>query len=650
MPIQTWLNYQLLNLQTKNPKSQIMAEKSNEKLFTEFPPVSTAEWEAVIREDLKGADYDKKLIWKTLEGFSVRPYYRSEDLANLETVHVKPGQYPFVRGNHPKANPWLIRQDFEVCLDKPTDANRKALDMLNRGVESLGFKLCSDCEPSFDSISRLLKGIDLAKVEVNFTGGSTTAKALPFIVQYFEQSIVSPSTIKGSIDYSPLTTLALKGKFCCDNDASYEGLINTMNATKKYPNFRIIGVNAHVFHNSGSSAVQELAFGLAMAADYLTNLTDKGIGVEDILSKIKFNFAVGSSYFMEIAKFRAARLLWAKMIEAYNPALKESATMNIHAETSRWNMTVYDPYVNMLRTTTESMSAVLAGVNSLNVLPFDAPFAEPSASSERIARNQQILLREESHFGRVADPSAGSYYIENLTISIAEHAWNLFLEVDELGGFREAFTKGYIQGKINEISAKRDANIASRRETVLGTNQYPNFNEIADLNRVKSEAVIRSKGNKPTDAIVQPLVPYRGAQAFEALRYRTDSSGSRPRVFMLTLGNLAMRRARAQFSCNFFAVAGFEVIDNIGFATVDEGVKAALEAKSNIVVICSSDDEYATLAPEAFEKLSGKAIFVVAGEPACKPELEAKRVANYISVKSNLLDTLIKYQEMLGIK
>ncbi len=627
-----------------------MAEKSNEKLFTEFPPVSTAEWEEVIREDLKGADYEKKLVWKTHEGFSVRPYYRSEDLANLETVHVKPGDFPYVRGNHQKGNPWLIRQDFDVCLDKPTDANRKALEMLSRGVESLGFNLCSDCEPTLDSISRLLKNINLTGVEVNFTGGSATAKALPFIVKYFEQSGVKPTDVKGSIDYSPLTTLALKGKFCCDTDSSYDGLVNVLNAAKKFPNFRVIGINAHVFHNCGASAVQELAFALAMASDYLNALTDKGFGIDELTPRIRFNFAVGSSYFMEIAKFRAARMLWAKMVEAYKPASKENARMSIHAETSRWNMTVYDAYVNMLRTTTESMSAVLAGVDSLNVLPFDAPFAEPSAFSERIARNQQILLREESYFDKVADPAAGSYYIENLTMAIAEHAWNLFLEVDALGGFREAFVKGFIQQKISEVAAKRDANIASRRETVLGTNQYPNFTEVADVNKVKPEAVTRPKAEKPADALAQPLVPYRGAQAFEELRYRTDRSGRRPKVFMLTLGNLAMRRARAQFSCNFFAVAGFEVTDNIGFANVDEGVKAALNAKSDIVVICSSDDEYATLAPEAFEKLSGKAIFVVAGEPACKPDLEAKGITNYISVKSNLLDTLLKYQAMLGIK
>jgi methylmalonyl-CoA mutase len=627
-----------------------MAQKSNnERLFAEFPPISTAEWEAAIAKDLKGADYEKKLIWKTNEGFNVKPYYRLEDLTDIQTVHTHPGQFPFVRGNNAKKNPWLIRQDMDVCLDKPTEANSKALEWLQRGVESIGFKLCNDCEPTFDSISRLLKGIDLNKVEVNFTGGAPGAKALPFILEYVEKEKFDIRKVRISFDYSPLTTLTLNGKFCCEKDSSYTTLQKLVENVKSFPNVKVIGINGNIFHNSGSSSVQELGFSLAMTNDYIQFLLQKGYSIDDISPRIRFNFAVGTNYFMEIAKFRAARLLWAKMVEAYKPNNEASTRMSIHAETSLWSMTVYDPYVNMLRTTTESMSAVLAGVDSLSVLPFNAPFSEPTSFSERIARNQQILLREEAYFGKVADPAAGSYYIENLTLSIAEHAWNLFLSVNELGGYREAFIKGYVQERINEVAAKRDASIATRRETILGTNQYPNFNEVADLNVVTAQVVTREAKQKPADAIAQPLTPYRGAQAFEELRYRTDKCGHRPKVFMLTLGNLTMRRARAQFSSNFFAVAGFEIIDNIGFNSVEEGVKAAIDSRSEIVVLCSSDDEYSELAPIAFEKLDGKTIFVVAGDPQCKPELESKGIYNFISLKSNVLETLKSYQRMLSI-
>ncbi len=625
-----------------------MAENTKDsKLLAEFPPVSTPEWEAAIKEDLKGADYEKKLVWKTVEGINVKPYYRAEDLENIQTTKNLPGEFPYIRGNKNSGNSWLIRQDFDVCLDKPTEANTKAIELIEKGVNSLGFKLCTDCEPTQDGVSRLLKNIDLEKVEINFLGGNITRRVIPFFIQKARESRVDLKKIYGSLDFGAFNGLVTNGKLCCEDNKAISDLKEVLDSVKDLPNFRVIGINGTTFHNSGSTIVQELAFSLAMANDYLTILTDRGLTIDHIAPRVKFNLSVGSNYFMEIAKFRAARLLWAKMVEAYNPESKEVSKMNIHAETSKWNTTVYDAYVNMLRTTTEGMSAVIAGVDSLTILPFDSAYQEPTSFSERIARNQQLIIKEESYFDRIADPSAGSYYIENLTSSIADESWKLFLKVQELGGFEDAFLKGFVQGQIKEVAQKRDMNIATRRETILGTNQYPNFGEVADSKTVKPEAVKRQPITKTDDMTCEPLVPYRGAQAFEELRYITDASGKRPKVFMLTLGNLAMRRARAQFSCNFFAVAGFDVIDNIGFKTVDEGVTAALDAKSDIVVICSSDDEYATLAVGAFERLNGKAEFVVAGEPACKAELEARGIKNFISVKSNILETLNYYQNLL---
>jgi methylmalonyl-CoA mutase len=627
-----------------------MADKTKDaKLFAEFPAVTTEQWESVIREDLKGADYDKKLVWKTMEGISVKPYYRAEDLKNIDTTKVLPGEFPYIRGNKEKGNDWLVRQDFDVNGNNPAETNQKALDLLTKGVDSLGFRLCKGCEPSFDGVSKVLNGIDFQKVEVNLIGGGTSRKALPFLIQKIKETKADPKKVKGSIDYSPLSALTLNGKFCCEADKAFDNMKDAIESIREFPEFRVVSVNGYIFHNSGSTLVQELAFALSMANDYLVALTERSVSVDEAANRIRFNFAVGANYFMEIAKFRAARLLWAKVVEAYEPKSLESSRMSIHAETSKWNKTVYDAYVNMLRTTTEGMSAVIAGVDSLNILPFDTTYQDATAFSERIARNQQHVIKEESYFGKIADPAAGSYYIESLTDSIAEQAWKLFLQIEAMGGYQAAFVKGFIQEQIKEIARKRDMNITSRRDTVLGTNQYPNFTEVADTTVVKESAVTRATPVRTAEMIAEPLVPYRGAQAIEELRYKTDASGKRPKVFMLTLGGLAMRRARAQFSSNFFAVAGFEVIDNIGFRTVDEGVKAAFDSKAEIVVICSSDDEYATLAPEAFEKLGNKAIYVVAGEPVCKSELEAKGIKNFISTKSNVLDTLREYQNLLKI-
>jgi methylmalonyl-CoA mutase len=324
--------------------------------------------------------------------------------------------------------------------------------------------------------------------------------------------------------------------------------------------------------------------------------------------------------------------------------------MTIHAETGSWNKTVYDAYVNMLRTQTEAMSASIGGADSITVLPFNAAYEASNEFSDRIARNQQLLLKEESHISKIVDPAAGSYYIEELTASIAENAWKLFIDVQEKGGFIAALREGFIQAEVKKMAAKRDGNVATRRENLLGVNQFPNFTE-------KVEGELDAAVFAPVDltaecAEIETLKPYRGAQAFEALRDNTDvysNTNKRPLAFMLTIGNLAMRKARAQFACNFFAVAGFDVLDNNGFKTVEEGVEAAQKAGSAIVVICSSDDEYAELAPAAFEAIAGKAIFVVAGAPACTDELKAKGIANFINVKSNLLTELKAYQSTLGI-
>jgi methylmalonyl-CoA mutase len=348
---------------------------------------------------------------------------------------------------------------------------------------------------------------------------------------------------------------------------------------------------------------------------------------------------------MEIAKFRAARLLWANIVKAFDPACAdELAYMYIHGETAEWNMTVYDPYVNLLRTTTEAMSGAIAGVDSLWVRPFDEAYRSPDAFSERIARNQQIILKEEAGMGKIVDPSAGSYYIENLTASIADQAWKMFLEIDDKGGYIAAMKEGFIQNQVKESADKRRVAVASRKETLLGTNQYANTGEsMKDQIRGYRCAVSCLE-----EKIAEPLEPFRLGEPFEELRLKMERSGRRPKAFMLTIGNLAMRKARAGFACNFFSVAGFEALDNNGFDTVEEGVEAAVQAKADIIVLCSSDDEYSALAPQAVVAAKDKGILVLAGYPKTTvEELKAAGIENFIYEGQNMVETLEKYQKML---
>jgi methylmalonyl-CoA mutase len=620
-----------------------MAEKYN-NLFAEFPPVSTQQWMDKITADLKGADFNRKLVWKTNEGIDVQPFYRAENLVGLEYLNSLPGEFPFVRGTKNNNNEWLVRQS--IVVTDFAEANKKALNYLMRGVDSLAF-VFNGGDLTVADLDVLLKDICLPAVEVNFVG-TCSVKATEAFVAYVKKGGYEPSEIRASVEYDPFGKFALTGVLRNGAEHVLANAVKLIELTSEMKKFKTLAVNGKNFGNAGSSIVQELAYSLALGAEYLTALTEKGVEVDAVAKKLKFNLSVSANYFLEIAKLRAARLLWAQIVKAYGPKCECSAKMTIHAETGSWNKTVYDAYVNMLRTQTEAMSASLGGADSITVLPFNAAYEESNEFSDRIARNQQLLLKEESHFSKIADPGAGSYYIEELTAATADQAWKLFLEVQDKGGFLAALREGFIQAEIKKMAAKRDTNIATRRENLLGVNQFPNFTE-------KIEGNVDASVFAPVDltaegAEIETLKPYRGAQAFEALRYKTDvysKTNKRPLAFMLTIGNLAMRKARAQFACNFFAVAGFDVLDNNGFKTVEEGVEAAQNAGAAIVVICSSDDEYAELAPAAFEAIGGKAIFVVAGAPACTDDLKAKGISNFISVKSNLLAELTSYQKQL---
>jgi methylmalonyl-CoA mutase len=324
----------------------------------------------------------------------------------------------------------------------------------------------------------------------------------------------------------------------------------------------------------------------------------------------------------------------------------EACQMHVCAITSEYNQTLFDSYVNLLRSQTETMSAALANVDSIIVTPFDKPYEQPTDFAERIARNQQLLLKEEAHFDKLVDVAGGSYTIEHLTDAIAQEAWKLFLAVEEAGGFLAEALNGNITNAINESNTKRHADAAKRKEFMLGTNQFPNFTETSEGKQPCSACCCATA----TDGTELPtLNTARLASEFETLRLATEKAAKQPIAFMLTIGNLAMRQARAQFSCNFLAAAGYKVMDNLGFKTVEEGVDAALAANADIVVICSSDDEYAEYAIPAFQYLNGRAMFVVAGAPACSDDLKAAGIENFINVKSNQLGTLKEYNAKLGI-
>ncbi|WP_042371114.1 methylmalonyl-CoA mutase small subunit [Bacteroides neonati] len=627
---------------------------SKEKLFSDFSPVSTEKWMEKVTADLKGADYEKKLVWKTNEGFKVKPFYRMEDLEGLKTTDALPGEFPYLRGTKKDSNAWLVRQEIKVAC--PKEANEKALDILNKGIDSLSFHIKS-ADLSAEYIETLLNGICAECVELNFsTCQGHVVQLAENLVAYFQKKDYDVKKLQGSINFDFLNKMLTKGKEKGDMVQTAKALIE---AIQPLPFYRVLNVTALSLNNAGAYISQELGYALAWGNEYMNQLTEAGIPAAVVAKKIKFNFGISSNYFLEIAKFRAARMLWANIVASYQPeCLRDcdnkgangecrcAAKMKVHAETSTFNMTLFDAHVNLLRTQTEAMSAALAGVDSMTVTPFDVTYQTADDFSERMARNQQLLLKEEAHFDKVVDPAAGSYYVENLTAAIAKQAWELFLSVEEEGGFYAAVKAGKVQAAVNESNKARHKAVAQRREVLLGTNQFPNFNEIAG-DKKPVEATCCCGGKSTCEKDVPTLVFDRAASQFEALRLETEASGKRPKAFMLTIGNLAMRQARAQYSCNFLACAGYEVVDNLGFESIEAGVEAAMAAKADIVVLCSSDDEYAEYAVPAFKAVGDRALFIVAGAPACMDELQAAGIENFIHVRVNVLDTLKEFNAKL---
>ena len=612
-----------------------MAE--TKKLFDQFAPVTPEEWRAKAEVDLKGADFEKKMVWRTNEGFNAQPLYRSVDIADLKQTKSLPGEFPYVRGTRHN-NDWKVRQNIDV--DDVVAANAKAIEVLNKGINSIGFHMHN----SDVDLRTLLKGIHLPACEINIQCCPKCAiKYAKELVDLCKENGCE-DTFVGSIAFNPFKRTFKHGEpFPGDIVAMATEL---MNAVKPVAHLRVLSVDSLALNNAGAYIYQELGYALAWGAEWMAMLTEAGFTADEVANRIKFNMGVSTVYFMEIAKFRAARELWALIVKQFNPANDYSCMMNVNAETSRFNQTIYDSYVNLLRSQTEAMSAALACVDSIVVTPFDAPYKESDDFSERIARNQQILLKEESHLDKVVDPAGGSYYVEMLTKNLAEQGWKLFLDVEDKGGFKAALESSDIINAVNATAKERFDKVAKRREQLLGTNQFPNFTEkAADKADACMECNCHCSCNNEVSEGALTLNTKRLATQFEEVRLATEHAAHTPKVFMLTIGNLAMRLARAQFSDNFFACAGYELIDNNGFKTVKEGMDAAMEKKADVVVLCSSDDEYPALIPEAVKELDGRAELVLAGPET--DEFKALGIEHFINVRTNVLATLKAFNAKL---
>ena len=616
-----------------------------QRFFAEFPASTRDDWRKAAEEFLAGAPFEKKLITRTPEGIDLQPIYTREDTAHLPEMW--PGLPPYVRGADALGN----RVDgWHICQEPgETDAagfNAALLHDLQRGQNAVSIpaRLAKQLDVA-------LRNVDVAAVPVFVRAGATAKAALATLSALAKTQGHAATALRGAVLADPIDCMLADGASPLVIAFAYDDMAALVRVVKNERlALRTIGVNAAAWAEAGGNAVQELAFGLATGVDYLRALDQRGLPANDTASQVLFTFALGSHLFMEIAKLRAARLLWARAVQAAGGDV-DGQRLICHGRTTRWNKTVLDPHVNLLRTTTEAFAGVVGGCSGLQVGTFDECIRTPDDFSRRLARNIQIILAEECQLGRVVDPAGGSWYVETLTHQLAEKAWTLFQEIERFGGMAHAVAEGFPQALVEKTAAERLAAVAGRRDGIIGTNLHPNLREKFPA----VEAVASASVSAPTaDNGVKRLVPRRRAEGFEALRRRTE--GRRPKVFLAGFGPRKQHAARAEFSAGFFAAGGFECVsEKKGFETPEAAAQAALASGAPVVVLCSTDETYPTLVPAAARLLKASnqpPLVVLAGLPAT-PELQQQfkdaGVDEFIHLRANCEKVLAGMLAQIGL-
>ena len=578
-----------------------------ESFLSEFPPVTTEQWEHIIRQNMTGPEYASKLIWHPEEGLAVRPYYRSDDLAGLHFLDAAPGEFPFVRGTRSNGG-WRIREEVDVA--DPEEANRAACAAVVAGAEEIAFLRAKLENPS--DLAILLA--NLQEIPISFEGLSP--ETLRTLV---ERLIKRPHGTIVSADFDPLA----------DPDFSAELLRNAP------PGFRPFVIHADEFQEHAAGAIEEVGFALTAGVDFIAEMQERGLTIDRITGSLSFSFAMGPEFFIQIAKLRAFRMVWAKAVESFG-GTHEAARSAIHARTARWNETVYDPHVNILRATTEAISAILGGADSITVAPFDECYRQPDESSRRLARNTQVVLKQEALLSHVADPIGGSYLIEVLTNTIASKAWKLFQELETAGGYRKASASGIIASVLERRMSSRDEAVSCRRRVLTGTNRFADASEQA-LGRVD---------------VLQLNPKHRAAQLFEEIRLRTEQfsiqSAEQLRIVLAEIGDPKMRSARSQFVADFLACAGLAAQKH----KFDRAEQIAL-CEADVIVLCSSDAEYLPIAAELMPILKehrSPAKILIAGNPETAAQLGNIGIVDFIHLRSNAVEVLARLQQLIGTR
>lgn len=662
-------------------------------LFDEFDPVSIEEWNAKVVEETGRSALDDFLDWRSIEGVSVPAYLNRRALDDVEHVAPDAPLPPLAGRDGSPANRWIICQ--RVDHPRPKRANELARQALKGGATDLLFaenlRIDGESRRALNSVADVataLEGIDLDEAGIHFENGPTSTVWYAAFRAYLRGIDQDPTVIRGSVGYDPVAAVAAGDLFTVDSAFDLAASLRTDAADM--PNFETVTVDASVYHDAGASAVQEVAFVLGALTERIAQSTERGASLPELLDELQIRVPVSTSYFVEIGKLRALRLLVAQVIEAFQSegnmrGTYAPADLHVHAQTSRRTETTYDPHANMLRGSTEALAAVVGGCDVLTVRRFDAAFREPDSFGTRIARNTQLVLQHEAHAHRVADPVAGSYYLETLTDQLAARAWERFQQLEAGGGIVAALRDGTIQADIEETRRKRQRALNEREQVLVGTSHYPDLDERrsddisgkgataridgASASVTVPQATIESIGDalreghsvpqiiqavRGSGSEIAPLRRFRLAADIEAIRLRTeeysDAHNGPPTILLVPMGPPSVRSSRANFARNFLGVGGFQIEEPLKFDAIEEATQAATEHDADVVVLCSSNSEYTDLAPaldSALKERNHDAILGIAGSP---DDVDAGGSADFfVHRESPLSETLEDLQARLGI-
>jgi len=687
-----------------------MSDFNKEKFFSEFDYPTYEEWKNEVLAALKGAPFEKKMISQSYEDIEIKPIYTKEDFEKVKHINSQaPGFYPYVRGSKLTGyleQKWEVCQELPYCL--PHLLNSAIKDEFNKGTDAFTIDVnthkCKSCDCSHykTSISDIydldsaFKGINIADKSFYFSAGISTPQFAVAYSAYCNKIGIKTDSLNGGFDFDPIGDLVQAGKLPLTKDELAKYISSYFAWVKEeFPNMKAFSINGNAYHRGGANGVSETAYCIATAVEYINILLDAGFEIDEICSKIKFKFAIGNNFFMHISKLRSARMVYARVIKEYG-GNEDSQKMFIHSFTSKRQSSKYDPYVNLLRNTSRTFSAIAGNSDVIELCHFDYQYGMPSDISRRITRNIQNVLKEEAHLTDTTDPAGGSWYIEVFTEQFAEKLWNTFKNIMAEGGILPALEKEIPQKDIAKTSVQRFKNLEMKKDVYLGTNKYPNLSEkinsqpitvsedehreYADLLKNRIE---KRKTNEINDILsqirtdkdyelaieaalkgatiaelfnafcynengmtIEPIQERREIRIFEELRSATnkfkETNGEFPKVDLICFGPLKVYKGRADFSSDFFQVGGFECPISDGFSTAEEALAKVETLDSKVMVICSTDEVYESVIPQFASEMKKKRPdikLVLAGMPEGKTDdYKQAGIDIFIHVRANVYE------------